>query len=257
MDVDLPLLRFDSDVEALITPSAPELSEPWPRRAVLCYFHEQIAALHERGIARLVGRFTVEMGGHGIYVVDADDGASVVVLHPGVGAPAAVHHLERVIAGGVRDVVLCGSAGALVPGLVLGRAVVATGAIRDEGTSFHYAPPASAIDVDHDVVNALVRLLAERSVPHVTGLTWTTDAPFRETRASVAARREQGCLVVEMEASALLAAARFRGVRLGLLLYAADDLSGPTWDSRDWTTSDARAELLTLAIEGTARIHPM
>ncbi|WP_158852044.1 nucleoside phosphorylase [Saccharothrix deserti] len=252
--MDLPLLRFDPDVDALITPSAPELSEPWPERAVLCYFHEQIEALHERGIARLVGRFTEEMGGHGIYVVD--DGAPVVVFHPGVGAPAAVHHLERVIAGGVRDIVLCGSAGALVPGLVLGRAVVATGAIRDEGTSFHYAPPASAIDVDRDVVEALVGLLAERSVPHVTGLTWTTDAPFRETRASVKARRDQGCLVVEMEASALLAAARFRGVKLGLLLYAADDLSGPTWDSRDWTSSDARADLLTLAIEATARIHP-
>lgn len=252
---DLRLPRFDPDHEALITPSAPVLSEPWPRRAVLCYFHERIAALHERGTARLVGRFSVEMGGHGIYVVDGGDGAPVAVFHPGVGAPAAVHHLERVIAGGVRDFVLCGSAGALVPGMAMGHAVVATGAIRDEGTSFHYAPPSPAIDVDPDVVNALVTLLTERSVPHVAGLTWTTDAPFRETRAAVAARRDQGCLTVEMEASALLAAARFRGARLGLLLYAADDLSGPTWDSRNWTTSEARAALLDLAIEATTRLR--
>jgi uridine phosphorylase len=70
----------------------------------------------------------------------------------------------------------------------------------------------------------------------------------------VAARREQGCLLVEMEASALLAAARFRGVRLGLMLYAGDDLSGQAWDLRNWTASEVRAELLPLAIEAVARV---
>ncbi|MFD1147391.1 nucleoside phosphorylase [Saccharothrix hoggarensis] len=255
MDLPADPLRFDPDADALITPSAPELTEPWPDRLVLCYFHEQIAALRERGAARLAGRFTAEMGGHGIHLVDAADGDPVAVFHPGVGAPAAVHHLERAMAGGARRVVLCGSAGALVPGLVMGHAVVPTGAVRDEGTSFHYAPPTEVVDVDRAVVDALVGLLAERDVPCVTGLTWTTDAPFRETRAAVGARRDQGCVVVEMEVAALLAAARFRGARLGALLYAADDLSGPAWDSRNWTTADARADLLTLAIEATGRIH--
>jgi uridine phosphorylase len=257
MAEDLPLLQFDPSGEALIAPTAPVLSEPWPQRVVLCYFHEQIAALHARGSARLVGRFSVEMGGHNIYIVDAGDGDRVVVFHPGVGAPAAVHHLERAVAAGVREIVVCGGAGALVPGLALGHAVIATGAIRDEGTSFHYASPAPRIEVDREVVGALTALLAERSVPYVAGLTWTTDAPFRETAASVAARRDQGCLTVEMEAAALLAAARFRGARLGLLLYAGDDLSGPTWDSRAWTTTDARADLLTLAIEATGRLHAL
>jgi uridine phosphorylase len=237
----------------MYSPRPPKLDEPWPERAVLCFFHEQIAALHERGAARLAGRFSVEMGGHGIYVTEDSDGRSVAVFHPTVGAPSAVHHLEQAIAAGVKDFVVCGGTGALVP-LAMGHVVVPTGSVRDEGTSFHYAEPSAGIDVHPEVVTALAALLEERSVPHVTGLTWTTDAPFRETPAMVAARREQGCLVVEMEASALLAAARFRGVRLGLMLYAGDDLSGETWDLRGWTTSDVRAQLLPLAIEATARL---
>jgi hypothetical protein len=57
-----------------------------------------------------------------------------------------------------------------------------------------------------------------------------------------------------MEASALLAAARLRGVRLALMLYAGDDLRGQAWDLRNWTASEVRAELLPLAIEATVRL---
>jgi uridine phosphorylase len=243
----LALLDFDPDPEAVITPTGPRLSEPWPTAAVLCYFHEQIAALG----GRRIGRFSVEMGGHGIYAVDRAGDEPVALFHPGVGAPVAVHALERAIAGGCRNFVVCGGAGALVP-MPLGGVVVPTGAVRDEGTSFHYAPPGAVVPVDPDVVATLT---AGLSVPYTTGLTWTTDAPFRETRARVAARRDAGCLTVEMEASALLAAARFRGARLGLLLYAADDLSGPVWSSRNWTRAEVRATLLSQAIEAASAMR--
>jgi len=261
----IPLLDFDPAPGAVITPTAPRVSEPWPTAAVLCYFHEQIAALagSPRRIgrsaalahgARRIGRFSVEMGGHGIYAVDRPGDAPVAVFHPGVGAPAAVHALERAIAGGCRTFVLCGGAGALVP-MPLGGVVVPTGAVRDEGTSFHYAPPGAVVPVDPEAVATLASVVDDRSMPHATGLTWTTDAPFRETRARVAARRDTGCLTVEMEASALLAAAAFRGVRLAALLYAADDLSGAVWDSRNWTRCEVRGTLLSLAIESASALR--
>ena len=69
-------------------------------------------------------------------------------------------------------------------------------------------------------------------MPFATGLTWTTDGLFRETPAKVAARRAEGCLTVEMEAAALFAVAQYRGITIGQLLYAADDLSGDEWDHR-------------------------
>ncbi|MGH3618925.1 MAG: hypothetical protein ACRDQV_13045 [Pseudonocardiaceae bacterium] len=59
-----------------------------------------------------------------------------------------------------------------------------------------------------------VAVLQERGGPHVVGKTWTTDAPYRETRSKIRARRGEGCLTVEMETAAFLAVAQHRAVRL-------------------------------------------
>ena len=58
-----------------------------------------------------------------------------------------------------------------------------------------------------------------------------------------------------MEAAALFAVARFRGIRLGQLLYAGDDLSGETWDHRGWMRhADGRDRLLRIALEAALAI---
>ena len=82
------------------------------------------------------------------------------------------------------------------------------------------------------------------------GKTWTTDAFYRETSAKVRLRKEEGCLTVEMEAAAFFAVACFRGVDFAQLLYGGDDVSGETWDSRDWVNRhSARESLFWLAAE--------
>ncbi len=51
-----------------------------------------------------------------------------------------------------------------------------------------------------------------------------------------------------MEAAALIAVARFRGVRLGQLLYAGDSVAGTKWDHRGWDAAvDIRTRLFDLA----------
>ena len=90
-------------------------------------------------------------------------------------------------------------------------------------------------------LTAIDEVLTEAGVPHDRGLTWTTDAFFRETTAKVARRRDQGCITVEMEAAAMFAAATFRGVVYGQLLYAGDDVSAAEWDERSWEPSTRRA----------------
>jgi hypothetical protein len=100
----------------------------------------------------------------------------------------------------------------------------------------------------------LCAVLDERDVPYAVGKTWTTDAPYRETRAKVAARRAEGCITVEMETAAFLAVARFRGVTFGQYLYAGDDVSGETWDHRHWQTSSARRDLFWLSVEAVLRL---
>jgi uridine phosphorylase len=182
-------------------------------------------------------------------------GVDVAVFNTPVGAPAAVAILESVIALGARKFIGCGGAGIVREGFDVGHVIVPTGAVRDEGTSHHYAHVDDAVVPHPDALVAIYTELTQAGVPHDRGLTWTTDAFFRETPAKVARRREQGCICVEMEASAMFAAAAFRGVTYGQLLYAGDDVSATEWDHRHWDSqTTARERLLDLAISAACRL---
>jgi uridine phosphorylase len=219
----------------------------------MCFFPEVLAELAQSGDLTPVGHFSAELGGNDLYRMDLG-GSHIAVFHPGVGAPLAALHLEKAIASGVRAVVACGGAGAVAPGLALGHVVVVSAAIRDEGTSYHYLPPGRIIDGDASAIATAVQVLRERSIPHAVGMTWTTDAPFRETKERVRRRREEGCLTVEMESAALLAIARFRDIRFTQYLYAGDDVSGDRWAHRNWTRHRVRRELFDLATAAALRL---
>jgi uridine phosphorylase len=84
-------------------------------------------------------------------------------------------------------------------------------------------------------VSAATTVLSERAVPFVTAKTWTTDGVYREAAARTAGRRDEGCLALEMKAAARVAVARFRGVPLVWLLYAATH-----WPARPGTIATGR-----------------
>lgn len=253
MDSGLPLAEFDGDSPALFDPSPAHIRGEVPDRAVVCFFRDVIDEVCGDGRAEVVAETTWESGVHRLYRLPVD-GGHVGVFHPGVGAPLAAGVLEEMIATGCRAFVACGGAGAVIPGLALGHVVVVDSAVRDEGTSYHYLPASREVAADPAVTAVLSAVLEERDVPHVVGKTWTTDAPYRETRARIAARRAEGCLTVEMEAAAFLAVARHRSVRFGQYLYAGDDVSGEVWDSRQWQTSSARRDLFRLAVAAVQRL---
>ena len=75
-------------------------------------------------------------------------------------------------------------------------------------------------------------MLQKHSIHYEIGKTWTTDGIYRETRGKVARRSQEGCIAVDMECSALMAVADFRGVVFGQYLAAGDDVSGEEWDLR-------------------------
>ncbi len=245
-----PILEFDPTRRAVIEPSAIIKRQPdLPPHVVLCFFQDVIAKLVEEGQAEKIGAMRSEMGRHPIYRAEWD-GRSFTLMHPGVGAPLAVGLMEEVIARGGRAFVACGGAGVLNSDLAVGHLVIPTGAIRDEGTSYHYQPPAREIAADREVIAALEAVLQRYAVPYVLGKTWTTDAFFRETPVKVARRRDEGCVTVEMETAAFIAAARFREAPFGQLLYGGDDVSGETWDARDWVAhTDVREAMVWLAAE--------
>ena len=250
----LPLLEDDLAEPELITPVAFNTQSEMPSAIVICFFAEVIEQLAQREDSERIGALTAAHGQHPVFSV-AHGSGRVAVFHPGVGAPIAAGFLEEVIATGGRSFVAVGGAGALVPDLVLGHPVVVQSAVRDEGTSYHYAAPARVIDADPTGVSVLCEILDAAGADYVTGRTWTTDAFYREPRTRIARRVAEGCLVVEMEAAAFIAVARFRGVRLAQLLYAGDSVAGSEWDHRDWSNAvDTRSSLFDLAATAALRL---
>lgn len=249
---DIPLFEFDPARDAVINPSihAPRLG--FPQHAVLCWFGD-VVAQRTAGLDP-VHSVPFEHGEHPICVVE-HRGVPVVLMSPGVGAPAAVSSLEIVMSLGATSIIGCGGAGIVRAGFDIGHVIVPTGAVRDEGTSYHYAPAGHDVMPHPRALAVIDDVLAEAGVPHDRGLVWTTDAFFRETHAKVARRREQGCLAVEMEAAAMFACAAFRGAVYGQMLYAGDDVSAAEWDHRDWDQQHgARNRLLDLALDAVIRL---
>jgi uridine phosphorylase len=223
--------------------------------AVLCFFNELLEQLEGEGVLSVSYVLRSEIGRNPIYEFVTDQG-TVCVVHPGVGAPLAAGFVEEVAALGVTTFVACGGAGALVDELALGHVMVVASALRDEGTSFHYAPPSRIIDADPVGVRVLADVLTEHGVEHFVGRTWTTDAFFRETRSRVERRVDEHCSVVDMESSAFIAVARYRGLRFAQLLYAGDSLAGDEWNSRSWTSArSVRESLFRLSATAALRLH--
>jgi len=240
---DAPILEFDPATIAVVEPGEVIDATDIPRHAVMCFFQDVIAKVVAEHGGREIDRVQSEIGWNPIYELIMD-GRRLALMHPGVGAPLAAGFMEELIARGVRAFVACGGAGVLVPGVAMGHVMVPTVAVRDEGTSYHYMPASRIVEPTREAVEAIVTVLERHDIPHVEGATWTTDGYYRETRDKVDRRVAEGCLTVEMEAAALFAVAAFRGVAVGQLLYAGDDLSGEVYDGRGWDEHASGRELL-------------
>jgi uridine phosphorylase len=249
-----PILEFDPDPEAVIEPRRVHAAIDVPEHCVLCFFQDVIQKLGEAGRTTVAARQKSEIGEAPLYEI-AVNGRRLGVFHPGVGAPLAAAFLEELIALGCRRFIACGGAGVLDSAVGRGHIVVASAAIRDEGTSYHYMPPGREVAASPRAVAAIERVLQRHHVAYVVAKTWTTDGFYRETRAKVRRRRAEGCLTVEMEAAAFFAVAQFRGVEFGQLLYGGDDVAALEWDSRDWDSQfSVRDKLFWLAAEACLEI---
>lgn len=152
-----------------------------------------------------------------------------------VGAPACVSCFEEVIAMGAKKFVFFGCCGVLGEEKVQNHMIVPTAAVRDEGTSYHYAAPQEELRPNPSSTAILKDCLAACGYSYVEGKIWTTDAIYRETIELIKERRQEGCIAVEMEYSALLAAAAYRNVPFIQFLYGADALREEEWQPNDLT----------------------
>ncbi len=244
-----PILEYDTASESKLEPARLIKPRDVPEHCVISFFRE----VNEKVVVEKQARVAVanrwEDGEHPLYEIE-HRGRRLAFFHPGVGAPIAAGLLEEAIAFGCRKFVVVGGAGVLVKELTVGKLILVESAVRGEGLSYHYLPPAREVQAQPQVLAVLRATLEARGLPFVSDKTWTTDAPYRETQAVIDARRAEGCLTVEMEAASLMAVAQFRNVPLGQILYAGDDLSGEDWDNRGWQSrKEVRESLFWLAAD--------
>lgn len=244
-----PILEFDSTPEAFIEPSRVIRARDLPEHCVICFFREVIEKVVAEHAAKIVVENGWEDGPHPVYEISYRN-QRLAFFHPGVGGPIAAGLLEESIAFGCRKFMACGGCGVLEKEIAVGHIIVVSGAIRDEGVSYHYLPPGREVIANPLAVNALENALILQGIPYRVGKTWTTDAPYRETVKKIENRRADGCLTVEMESASMIAVAQFRNAIFGQALYGGDDLSGIEWDNRQWQSrSEIRESLFWLCAD--------
>lgn len=151
-------------------------------------------------------------------------GQTVGIVGSAVGAPFAVLVAEELFATGCRLLISLTSAGQIIPAGMPPYFVIIERALRDEGTSYHYAAPSEYSEAEPALVAMATKALGTTSLNVVTGSSWTTDAPFRETAEAIEAARALGVLSVEMEAAALYAFARSVGLQILCLAHVTNTM---------------------------------
>lgn len=226
------LEEFDKSKTAVINPE--DIVEPvagMPKIAVTCFERRTFAGMLERFGGERIAESSLANMVIPIYKT-VYQGVEIAMFLSDVGAPACVGALEDIFAMGVEKVIMFGTCGVLDAAIGDCSIIIPNAAIRDEGTSFHYAPPSDEIAVNPKYIEDFTKMLDGIGCGYTIGKTWTTDAMYRETRAKVARRRDAGCVCVDMECSAVAAVAQFREKEVFQFFYAADNLDNEEWDIR-------------------------
>jgi uridine phosphorylase len=162
-----------------------------------------------------------------------------------VGAAFAVLLAEELFVSGCRLLISMTSAGQILAEGPTPYFVVIDRALRDEGTSYHYLPPAEFAEADGALVATAMQALRDVPYPTYRGATWTTDAPFRETSAAIEQARRRGILAVEMEAAALYAFAQARRKPVLCLAHVTNRMAV---DGGDFEKGEAEGAYASLAV---------
>lgn len=238
-----PIFEFDDNKEAKLNPTSFVDQSFETDKLIITFFPEVMDKLVNED------KITLErtIGGENqvlIYRFLDDD---ILVTLGQVGCPACAGNLDLFNAMGITKVMFCGGGGVLDKNIEVGQILVVDGAIRDEGFSYHYIAPSRYIYTNPETTEKITQYLADNSISYIRGLTWTTDAIFRETTEKISRRKKEGAKIVEMEQAGCIAVSQFRGFDYGALIYGGDDVSQDEWSNRGWRSREGiRYDLVVL-----------
>ena len=226
------LTQFDESKHAVIDPDMVHHPIPdFPETVVSVFSHYLFDAIVKFLDGKIIAKTKDVDGIWPVYEVEYK-GKRFGFYKARLGAPACAGSFEDVIPMGAKRIILLGNCGVLDRNIKDCGIIIPTKAIRDEGTSYHYAPASDYIDVNTKYVDEFIAVLDKFGYPYVKGITWTTDAFYRETKAKIENRKQMGAICVEMECAAMQAMCNFRDVEFFQFLYAGDNLDHSSWDPR-------------------------
>ncbi len=256
---EYPILEYDDSRHVKVSAKELEkLTNLGIKYGVIDFCLESREELVKNYPSKIVGTFK----GCGVAptnVYEIDFNGTKILSHQGViGSPLAAAVMEDLIAMGCDTIVAVGDCGVLDKTIKRADIIVPTGAVRAEGTSYHYVAPSRTIQYSPEIIQKVCDFYNSKNIPFVKGLTWTTDAIYRETEDAVKLRQQEGCICVEMENATFGAVAQHYGVKFFQILYGGDCLDTTTWDARPWCSPEERLktkyELSKLAMEMVLKI---
>ena len=204
------LQEFDPNPSAVINPWGNiKPVQDCPRVAVSCFELRTFDRMVERLGGVEIMRLKKANWDAPVYRTEYK-GVEIALFEAYVGAAGCMGVLEELFAAGVEKLVLFGTCGVLDRSIGDCGIIIPTVALRDEGASFHYAPPSDEIEVNPKYRKEFIEILDHHQCTYTLGKVWTTDAFYRETAEKMERRKAAGCVCVDMECSAVAALARFR-----------------------------------------------
>jgi uridine phosphorylase len=148
----------------------------------------------------------------------------VGIVGRAVGAPFAVVVAEQLRVSGCELVISMTSAGRVAPPRDA-EFILIERAIRDEGTSVHYLPADREALLRQDMAERLASAFRDLPFRVAGGVSWTTDAPYRETQSALDRHAAAGVSCVEMEAAGLYAYAEAKAARVVCVAHLTNEMA--------------------------------
>lgn len=184
------------------------------------------------------------------------EGEMVSVMSTGIGGPSASIGMEELIQCGAHTFIRVGTAGGMQPEVKAGDVVIATGAIRFEGTSKEYAPIEYPAVADFQVTKALEQAAVSLNLPHHLGVVQCKDNFYGQHSPDTMPVADElnnkwqawikcGALASEMESAALFITASVRRVRCGAVLFVIANQTRRQMGLPDEQVHDLQAAIKT------------
>jgi uridine phosphorylase len=158
-------------------------------------------------------------------------GVGIATTSTGIGCPSTAIAVEELANVGARNLIRLGTCGVLQPDIPNGSLILASAAVRGDGTSRQYVPPEFPALADPDLLATLRGAAEAEGIAHSVGVIRSHDAFFLESpwahgdwAERVRPWTDRGVLAIENESSTLFVVSHLRGVRAATCLIAAGNL---------------------------------